>query len=40
MTKKKDFNEAKIKTQVDLMLPAEMKEHALKAWEACKGVRK
>lgn len=40
MTKKKDFNEAKIKTQAELMLPPEMKDGALKAWENCKGVCK
>lgn len=40
MTKKKEFNEAKIKTQAELMLPTELKDVALKAWEKCKGVCK
>lgn len=40
LTKKKEYNEAKIKTQAELLLPTELKEGALATWAACKTVRK
>lgn len=39
MTKKKEFNEAKVVQQANLQLPPEIRDIALKTFEACKGVR-
>lgn len=40
MSKKKEFIDAKMKTQAMVILPAELQDFALRAWEACKTVRK
>lgn len=40
MTKKNFFNEQKVKTQIDALLPPERKEGAKKVWEVCKEIRK
>lgn len=37
-TKKKEIAEAKLKTQIDVMLPPEYKDPVRKAWETCKGI--
>lgn len=40
MTKKNELSESKIKTQIEVMLPVDMRDHAFKALEHCKTVRK
>lgn len=40
MTKKNEISYQKTATQIDLMLPADLKEFALKALDLCKDVRK
>lgn len=39
MTKKNEISEAKIKTQIDVLLPPERKQGAISAFEACKQTR-
>lgn len=40
MSRKKEFIEAKVKTQGELLLPVELQATAKKAWEVCSPQRK
>lgn len=38
VTKKKEIAEAKLKTQIEVLLPPEYKDPVKKAWDSCKGI--
>lgn len=40
LSKKKEFIDAKMRTQAMVILPTELQDYALRAWDACKTVRK